>query len=178
MVRHHLYRHLRGPCWWMARHTSHVVSTLFSIDGNSILHIHIKVIWSSGGEVFARILLDFSRVLRRSGAYVDPVHPSMYVTYKVCQRVTYVVIGSPGGCTWGLTLYWVNRFSNRPHTSYYPYVNPPLCETHCHFHPFSDSFRIKCHRPSNFICPIVSPSLTNSFDSLLDCERQRFPYRK
>jgi hypothetical protein len=29
MVCHHLYRHMRGLCWWMARHTSHVVSTLF-----------------------------------------------------------------------------------------------------------------------------------------------------
>ena len=29
MVRHYLHRHLRGPCWWMARHTSHVVSNLF-----------------------------------------------------------------------------------------------------------------------------------------------------
>ena len=29
MVRHHLYRHLCGPCWWVARYTSHVVSTFF-----------------------------------------------------------------------------------------------------------------------------------------------------
>jgi hypothetical protein len=28
MVRHHLDRHLRGPCWGMAGHTGHVVSTL------------------------------------------------------------------------------------------------------------------------------------------------------
>jgi len=41
MVRHHLYRHLRGPCWWMPRHTSHVVSTLLSIDGKQVSHIHI-----------------------------------------------------------------------------------------------------------------------------------------
>ena len=55
---------------------------------------------------------------------------------------------------------------------------PPLCGMHCHIYPSSDSPRIKCRRPSNFICPIVSPALANTRDSLLDYERQRFPYRK
>jgi hypothetical protein len=55
---------------------------------------------------------------------------------------------------------------------------PPLCEMYCHFRLSLDSFRIKCRRPRDFICPIVSPALANTFDSLLDYERQRFPYRK
>ncbi|KAI0286118.1 chloride channel [Russula aff. rugulosa BPL654] len=56
-------------------------------------------------------------------------------------RVTSVVIGSPGGCTWGLTLYWS--------------IASPID----HIHPIIHSFRIKCHRPSNFICPIAALSI-------------------
>ncbi|SRR5216684_4774191 len=54
----------------------------------------------------------------------------------------------------------------------------PLCEMCSHFYPSLDSLRVKRRRPRNLICPIVSPASANAFDSLLECERQRFPHRK
>ena len=126
-----------------------------------------------------RIPLESSRVLRRTGAYVDPIHPFMYVTYKV------LLAGEV--CrdwqSWGVYL-GIDSILGQSLLQSTAYILlsvrefPALCEMYCHFHPSSDSFRIKCRRPRNFICPIVSPALANTFDSLLDCERQRFPYRK
>lgn len=179
MVRHHLYRHLRGPCWWMARHTSHVVSTLFFSSTGSRSYTHIsEVIWSSGGEVCTRILLESSRVLRRNGAYVDPIHPFIcdlksLLAGEVCRDWQ----------SWGVYL-GIDSLLGQSLLQSTAYIllsvreSPPPCEMYCNFHPSSDSFRIKCRCPRNLICPIVSPALANTFDSLLDCERQRFPYRK
>jgi hypothetical protein len=180
MVRHHLYRHLRGPCWWMARHTSHVVSIFYFPSTGTRSYIYIlKVIWSSGGEVCTRISLECSRVLRRNGAYVDLIHPFMYVTYKgllageVCHDWQ----------SWGVYL-GIDSILGQSLLQSTAYILLSvrefllLCEINGHFHPSSDSFRIKRRRPRNLICPIVSLALANTFDGLLDCERQRFPYRK
>ncbi len=110
---------------------------------------------------------------------MDSIHPIMYVTYKV------LIAGEV--CrdwqSWGVYL-GVDSILGQSLLQSTAYILrsvrefPLLCEMYCHFHPSSDSFRIKCRRARNFICPIVSPALVNTFDGLLDYERQRFPYRK
>ena len=126
-----------------------------------------------------RILLESNRVLCRNGTYVNLIRPFMYVTYKV------LLAGEV--CrdwqSWGVYL-GIDSILGQSLLQSTAYIllsvreSPTLCEMYCHFHPSSDSFRIKCHLPRNFIRPIVSPALANTFDSVLDCERQRFPYRK
>jgi hypothetical protein len=129
--------------------------------------------------VCTRILLDSSRVLRRNGAYVDPIPSFMYVTYKV--------LLAGGVCrdwqSWGVYL-GIDSILGQSLLQSTAYILLSVCEfpslygMYCHFHSSPDSFRIKCRRPRDFICPIVSPVLANTSDSLLDWERQRFPYRK
>jgi hypothetical protein len=128
--------------------------------------------------VWTRNFVESSRVLRRRGAYVGPIrvtcvfHLGTFIAGQVCYEWQ----------PWGKYL-GISSILGQSLFHSFAYIllsvrDSPQSEIFSHFHIFSDSFRNQCRGFGDFICPIVSPTLANVFDSLLDCERQRFSYWK
>jgi hypothetical protein len=128
--------------------------------------------------VWTRISVESSRVLRRHGAYVDPIrvtcvsHLGTFIAGQVCYE------WQPWGKYLGISSILGQSLFHSFAYILLSVCDSPQSEIFSHFHLSSDSFRNQCCGFGDFICPIVSPTLANAFDSLLDCERQRFSYWK
>jgi hypothetical protein len=70
MVRCYSHWHLCGPRRRMAGYIGHVASTSSS-SASGVYVYHLKVIWSTRGQMYAGVSVESDRVLCRSGTYVD-----------------------------------------------------------------------------------------------------------
>jgi hypothetical protein len=179
MVRHHFHRHLRGLGGWVARPTGHVVSVLpFRCRDLAFTYMRLE-----GYLVLGRVGVDedFCGIKSSAALAWSVCGPNSCLFYislenflagQVCHEWQpwgqYLGISSILGQSLLHSLAYV-LLSVRP---------PSQFDSFFHFLLSSDGFRSQRSGLGSLICPLVSHKLVNAYDGLVDCERQRFPYRK